>query len=231
MDLAEGIQQQDIAPVGSTPGSAPDAPQEKVLKQSEVNELVGRIKHEAYTKGLREAQLQATQQPMPNGAPASMGGMPQLTEEQVRQMISDEAQKQAHLTAAHNTLNNFVQQMGAGKGKYSDFDETVANLGDMKSIPHVVELAAGTGIAGDVMYELGKNPGKVASLTTLAYINPHLAKVEMQKLADSIKKNQSESEAPDVKEPLSHLKPSTKVGADNGTRTVSDLRRMSWAKG
>ncbi len=232
MDLAEGIQQQGIAPVASTPG-VQEAAQEKVLKQSEVNELVGRVKHEAYTKGMRDAQTQPTQQPLPNGQPAgqSMGGMPQLTEEQVRGLISDEAQKQAHLTAAHNTLNNFVQQMGAGKGKYSDFDETVANLGDMKSIPHVVELAAGTGIAGDVMYELGKNPGKVASLTTLAYINPHLAKVEMQKLSDSIKKNQAESDSPNVNEPLSRMQPSVKAGADNGSKTVHDLRKMSWARG
>jgi hypothetical protein len=80
------------------------------------------------------------------------------------------------------------------------------------------------------MYELGRNPGKVASLTTLAYINPQLAKLEMKKLADSIKTNEQASEAPNVNEPLSQVKPST-VGKDNGSNTVSDLRRKSWARG
>lgn len=153
-----------------------------------------------------------------------MGGMPQLTEEQVRQMIADEAQRQNQVAAAHGMLTNFANQMGTGKGKYSDFDETVANLGDLRNISHVVQLATETGIAGDVMYELGRNPGKVASLTTLAYINPQLAKAEMKKLADSIKTNEQAKDVPSVDEPLSQVKPST-VGTDSGSKTVRDLRK------
>jgi len=217
MDLAEGNQGQS-----ASAGTAPvvqDVQQEKMLKQSEVNELVGRLKQEAYAKGLRDAQGQSSPAPQ-----QSMGGMPQITEDQVRQMIADEAQKQSQMAAAHNTLNSFVQQMSSGKGKYSDFDETVATLGDMKNLPHIVEMAADTGIAGDVMYELGKNPGKVASLMTLAYINPHLAKSEMKKLSDSIKQNQTAQETPQAKEPLSQIKSST-VGMDNGMPTVRDLKK------
>lgn len=223
MDQAEGMQQ-NIAPMG-TPDALPDVTQEKVLKQSEVNELVGRVKHDAYTKGLRDAQQ--TPQGSPQGQ--SMGGMPQLTEEQVRQMIADEAQKQTQMTAAHNTLTNFAQQMSAGKGKYSDFDETVAKLGELKHYPHIVQMATEEGIAGDIIYELGRNPGKIASLTTLAYINPHLAKQEMKKLADSIKTNDQASQAPTAAEPLSQVKAST-VGTDNGSNSVRDLRRKSWAR-
>lgn len=228
MDMAEGMQQ-SIAP-SATPDQAQGVPQEeKVLKQSEVNELVGRIKHEAYSKGMRDAQTAtATPQPVPQGG--GMGGMPQVTEDHVRQMIAEEAHKQTQLQAAHQTLSNFANQMGSGKGKYSDFDETIANLGDLRNMPQVVELAADTGIAGDVMYELGRNPGKVASLTTLAYINPQLAKMEMKKLADSIKTNEQGSEAPAANEPLSQVKPST-VGKDNGSNAVRDLRKKSWARG
>lgn len=228
MDQAEGMQvQSNIAPMG-TQSAIQDGQQEKVLKQSEVNELVGRIKHEAYQKGLSAAQQASQQPPMqpqqmaPLGG--GMGGMPQVTEDHVRQMIADEAQKQTQLAAAHQTLSNFASQMNAGKGKYSDFDETVGHLGDLKMIPHVVEMAAQTGIAGDVMYELGRNPGKVASLTTLAYINPHLAKTEMRKLADSIKSNEQASHAPSAQEPLSQVKASP-VGTDNGVKTFRDLRK------
>lgn len=224
MDEAEGIQHQDIAPAG-TSSNAQEVQQEKVLRQSEVNELVGRVKHEAYTKGMRDAQ----------GTPApvntqGIGGMPGVTEDHVRQMIADEAHQQNQRAAAHGMLTNFVQQMHAGKGNYSDFDETVAQLGDLKNIPHVVQMASESGIAGDVMYELGKNPGKVATLTTLAYVNPHLATVEMKKLVDSIKTNQQAAKAPEADAPLSHIMPST-VGTDNGTHTVRDLRQKSWARG
>lgn len=232
MDQAEGMQQSTAAPMASSMGQ--DVPEEKVLKQSEVNELVGRIKHKAYQDGLRDAQQTTAPQPMQIGQSTQtgngLGGMPSITEDHVRQMIADEAHKQNQMAAAQQTLSNFTQQMGTGKSKYSDFDETVGNLGDMRNIPHVVELATGTGIAGDVMYELGKNPGKVASLTTLSYINPHLAKVEMKKLADSIKTNERASEAPVANEPLTQIKPSP-TGKDNGSNTVRDLRRKAWARG
>lgn len=226
MDQAEGMQTQGTVP-SSTPQVPQDAAQEKVLKQSEVNELVGRIKHEAYQKGLREAQAQQPQS-MPQGQ--SMGGMPQLTEEQVRQMIADEAHKQSQVAAAHNMLTSFAQKMQNGKSKYQDFDETVANLGDLRNIPHVIQLAEEAGNTEDVMYELGKNPGKVATLTTLSYVNPQLAKLEMKKLSDSIKKNQEAQNIPDVSEPLSQIKPST-VGTDNGSLSIRDLKRKSWARG
>jgi hypothetical protein len=224
MELAEGIQDQSISPGAA--GNSQDA-NEKLLRQSEVNELVGRVKHEAYSKGMRDAQGNLQQQPSQGG---SMGGMPQLTEEQVRQMIADESQKQTQLNAAHSMLNNFADQMKAGKGKYADFDETVGQLGPLQNLTHVVQLAHDTGMGGDVMYELGKNPGKVATLTTLAYVNPHLAKIEMNKLADSIRKNEEAAKAPQADEPLDQVKPST-VGTDNGSNAIRDLRRKPWARG
>lgn len=230
MDEAAGMQQNVTVP---PPAPAQQGmPQEKVLKQSEVDELVYRLKSEAYQKGVADAHkaTQPAPQPMAQPSGGSMGGMSQLTEEQVRQMIADEAHKQNQLANAHQVLTNFSQQMGTGKSKYSDFDETVANLGDLRNLPQVVELATGTGIAGDVMYELGRNPGKVASLTTLAYINPDLAKYEMKKLADSIKTNEQAAQAPSAPEPLSQVKPST-VGKDNGSNSVRDLRRKMWARG
>jgi hypothetical protein len=233
MDQAEGMQVQNTVPMAA-PIQAQEAPPEKVLTQSEVNELVGRIKHDAYSKGLREGQA-ALQQPMQQNQPpiqsqaGSMGGMPQITDDHIRQLIADEAQKQSHMTAAHNTLTNFASQLERGKAKYSDFAETVGKLGNFQNIPHIVKMATDAGIAEDVMYDLGKNPGKVASLTTLSYINPILAEDEMKKLVDSIRKNQEALKDPSIAEPLSQIRPST-VGTDNGSNSVRDLRRKSWAR-
>jgi len=221
MDVAEGTQIQNIVPqevLTSIPGQ--DVQNEKMLKQSEVNELVGRIKHEAYSKGLKDGGV----------APApSMGGMQQFTDEQIRQIVAEETQKQTQTAAAHNMLANFAQQLDGGKNKYSDFGETVAGLGDLRNIPHIVQLATETGMADDVLYELGKNPGKVATLTILSSLNPQLAKIEMQKLKDSIVKNQDASKSPEVPDPLSQITPST-VGTDSGSKTVKDLRKMPWAR-
>jgi hypothetical protein len=158
-----------------------------------------------------------------------MGGMPAITEDHIRQLIAEESQKQTHTAAAHSMLANFATQMGGGTKKYSDFDETVAGLGDLSQIPHIVQLATESGMADDVLYELGKNPSKVATLTILSSLNPQLAKIETQKLRDSIVKNQTASQSPEVPSPLSQITPST-VGTDNGTRSVKDLRRASWAR-
>lgn len=218
-------------PLGQAQGSAvPDvtAPaevQEKMLRQSEVNDLIGKAKHAYFEKGRRDAHAEHAQQ----STSGNLGGMPQLTEDQVRQMIADEAHKQTNIQAAHSMLSNFSTQMGASKSKYSDFDETVGNLGNLQNMPHVVHMAAETGMAGDIMYELGKNPGKVATLTTLSYVNPHLAKVEMQKLAESIKKNDEARQSPEAQEPLSRMSSST-VGTDNGSHSIRDLRKKSWAR-
>jgi hypothetical protein len=221
MDVADGTQGQNIVPPEIAAVIPENESQEKMLRQSEVNELVGRLKHEAYTKGLQEGG-RASQ-------PSSMGGMPAITEDQIRQMIADESQKQTQTQAAHSMLANFATQMNGGKSKYSDFDETVAGLGDLRNIPHIVQLATESGMADDVLYELGKNPSKVATLTILSSLNPQLAKVETQKLRDSIAKNQEGSKSPEVPNPLSQMTSST-VGTDNGERTVKDLRRASWAR-
>jgi hypothetical protein len=227
MDLAEGNQVQNNVPNG-VPAQAQGVPEEKVLKQSEVNELLVRLKHEAYEKGKMEAQaIHAQAQPQ---QAQQMGGMPQITDDHVRQLIADEAQKQSQMQGVQQTLSNFVDQMGSGKEKYSDFDETVAKLGNLQHIPHIVKMAADTGMSGDVMYELGRNPGKVASLTTLSYINPHLAEQEMKKLVDSIKANQEGNKETSAAEPLSQVKPST-VGTDNGSNSVRDLRKKAMYRG
>lgn len=226
MDLAQGNEP------GTTPADSVVTQQdagEKLLKQSEVNDLLGRAKHAAYEKGKREAMDASQNSQSQQTANSSMGHMPAITEDEIRRMIADEAHKQNQLQSAQQMIDNFGQQMGSGKGKYQDFDETIASLGNLQNIPHLVQMATETGMAGDVMYDLGKNPGKVATLTTLSYVNPHLAKIEMNKLAHSIKTNEAAAQARQAQEPLDQVTPST-VGTDNGSNSIRDLRKMGWAR-
>ena len=228
MDNEVRTQDASVAPIVEN-----NISKERMIPQSEVDKLVYGVKRESYEKGQREAQAAEEARraqmvaPMQAGMPQaqSMGGMPQLSQEQVRQMIADEAQKRAREEHAMRFANDFVGKLEAGKSKYDsqDFDKTMQDL-NLQSIPHVLELTGGVDNAADVMYHLGKNPTKLGSLVTLAYVNPKLAQVEMHKLSESLRTNESASHVPSINEPLSQIKRST-VGADTGKRTVADLRK------
>lgn len=206
---------------------------ERMVPQSEVNFLVGNVRKEAYERGQKEAEMaikaQRQAQEVPQGAssysPPSMGGMPQHSDDQIRRMIDEQAQKRALEESSLRFANDFVSKLEAGKSKYDaqDFDKTMNDL-NLESIPHVLKLTGGIDNSADVMYHLGKNPTKLGSLVTLAYVNPRLAQIEMHKLSDSLKTNESASNAPPINEPLSQIKRSA-VGADTGKRTVADLRK------
>lgn len=241
--VAENASSQNMSsPVVSTrattsvDASAPAAekPQEKLLKQSEVNEIIGSAKREAYEKGKREslAEYQKSQahvqQPNYN-ANQTIGGMPQLSDEKIRQLINEEAQKMTNMAVAQKIANEFTQKMMAAKDKYPDFEQVVGEL-NLVDMPQIVNWANSLDNTADVMYELAKYPEKLSSVTVLAYTNPRKATVLLQKLSDSIKQNESALKQPSASEPLSQIKPST-TGTDNGSRTVSDLRKQPWLRG
>jgi hypothetical protein len=228
---------------------------EKMLPQSMVDKLIHArtkdVSAKAYEKGMRDAmeQLQAQQQPamQPQQAaqPTSMGGMQQLSPDQITQMINEVADRkvqdkhqellQSHMQQqreadAMRVANEFVGKMQAGHEKYPDFAQTVGKL-ELAKLSDIVRLANGAENTADVMYELAKNPHKIVTLQALID-HPglqHLAHSEMQRLSDSIKTNEQASKAPSANEPLSRIQPSS-VGTDNGERTVKDYRKQPWLR-
>lgn len=217
-------------PVDST--SAPVS--EKMLKQSEVNELIGRVKHDSYAKGKNDAEAQwKTQQPAQPTQPASpapqatqnVGGIPQLTQEQIRSMITEQMQQSEQQKQMQGLANMFVSKMEAGKGKYQDFDQVVTPL-NLPQIPLIWQTASAFDNPADIVYELGKNPAKLAQLSLVGY-SPELLKREMQKLSDSLKQNEVAKEQKVANAPLDRPSPST-VGMGNGGK--SDLSVQDWRK-
>lgn len=200
------------------------APAEKMIPQSEVNALVGRIRQEAHNKGFQEARAEVSQQPAQqfNG----------LTKEDINQMIIEQTKasqlQQAREIRAQQIVDDFRNKMVAGIEKYPDFKEKVEAL-DLPKIPEIVHLAGSADNTADIMYELANNPHKIASLLTLARQAPHLSHIEMQKLSSSIKSNQKAAESIQPKEPLSQIKPSS-APSDKGPMTVADFRRAKWAQ-
>lgn len=210
---------------------------EKMVKQSDVDKAVKHAKHVAYEQGRKETLMQLQSQqpdnnpiaPAVNNVPSNLGGMQGMTPEQVQQMIAEHEQKQAQQYHAHQIANEFLAKLETGKDKYPDFDKTVESL-ELSTIPQVVQLANMVDNTSDVMYELGKNPHKVASLLALTQIgNGKLAVSEMQRLSQSIKQNQQALQQPIPPEPLSQLRPSN-VGTDNGVPSIRDLRKQPYLR-
>lgn len=237
-----------VAPVASQTQS-----EEKLLRQSEVNELIGRAKNEAVERYKRETHISSHEQPstvQPQYAqPAQQSSyIPpyqpqprQLTEDDYRRIAAEEA-KRSHDTAkqearreadmekAQRTVGEFLGKVDAGKSKYQDWD-TVVKQDVFQRIPTHVELATRMENTADVMYELFKNPMKIAQLQTLIDLDikygrePILALQEMQRLSDSIKRNDQASKFESPREPLDQLRPGN-AGTDNaGARSVRDYKQ------
>lgn len=217
--------------------SAP-AQQEKMLSQSEVNRLIGKTKDESYQRGAQDAlsrfqQSQQAepayqqQQPAMQQAPQHVqhvGGIPQLTDEQLRAKIIEENQKLEQYKSYQGLVNSFVSKIEAGKNKYEDFDNVAKDL-NLPQIPAIWQAAERFDNPADIVYHLGKNPGKLAQLLTVAY-SPELVKRGMQEISDSLKQNEAAGEQKQPNAPLSRPTPSN-VGMGNGDKTLS---AQDWKK-
>lgn len=205
---------------------------QKLFDQSEVDRVAGKVREEAYQRGRREAEMELQR----SGQPQSMGGMQQLSEEHVRNLIAQEAQKhmemqqaQALEASAHRDAKDFFDRLAVGKDKYPDFEKRVGKL-PFQNISHIVHMARGLDNVVDVMYELAKNPNKLTTLDILFHRAPELAQEQMQELSDSLKKNSNASSQPFSDEPLSQIKPSN-TGTDNGSLTTRDYKKVPWLRG
>lgn len=202
---------------------------EKTLTQSEVNELVGRIKRETADKAKREA-LQEMQQNSMSSAPSAnmgnsfpaqqqnMGGIPQnFSPEQVNQIM--------HQIDQQKTVAQFVQKMEQGKSKYPDFDEKVAKL-NLQNYPHLVQWTNGLDNTADVIYDIASNPEKFSHVITLSVVSPHMAIDKLHSLSGTIKQNEAAKNAPVPPEPLDQIKPSTVGIGSGGIPSVKDYKRI-----
>lgn len=204
--------------------SEPSAPvQEKLLKQSEVNDIVGRAKHEAVERFKREQSRQVD--PNTETRNISHDDIRRMAAEEASRLRNEWVQEQQRIAGekdAERIAGEFFTKLGTGKERYQDFDKTIENV-DFAAIPNIVQLSNMVDNTADVMYELAKNPSKIATLQQLISISPKLAYSEMQRLSSSIKDNANVSNYKSPNDPLSQMKPSN-TGTDAGALTVTSLR-------
>ncbi len=233
-------------------GGAPSElqqPAEKTLTQSEVNALIAREKQNAAARARQEVereyqqraeQMQQQAQAQMHSQQQEQQGMRQGPSEadadalyqQVQERFNREMQERQFQQEMTNVANAYHAKMDYSRKAYSDFDEITKEF-DPTAFPQLVYLVSGLENAGDIIYDLSKNPNKLATLDLLAQRSPRLAQAELAKLSSSISQNsiaRQEAEQNPTLAPLSPLQPS-RVSGSNGQMTVRDLRNQPWLKG
>ncbi len=224
------MEQEQMPNLGESQGASEVSAAEPMVPQSKVNGIVQARHAAGREKGFQEGIAHAQSQ---------MGGMNQMSPDQIQRMIDETASRkvnemiqrqqqeqmsQQYAAEGHRVANKFMHNLNTGKGEYEDFDN-VFKVEDFQNMPDVIRLAADTDNTADVMYELAKNPSKAQAIDSLALKTPRLAQIEMQKLSDSIKKNKEAQKSKAADEPLSQIRRSN-AGADNGSMSVTDFRKM-----
>jgi len=205
----------------------------KVMQQHEITALVTGAKQKGYEKGQQEGYEKARSelsknnpeqnQNFNNSLPTSTG----IDESRLRQIASEEVLKQQqqlqaqliqkqHEAAGQQILNDINAKSVGAKSKLQDYEKVVdPEFKNFAHVPEVLYYANLTDNPGEVLYDLAKNPSKIATIALLNRMGmSNDAASEVKKLSDSIKVNDMGDTKPKVKAPLSQITPST-VGVGN----------------
>ena len=190
---------------------------------------------QAYRDAGRQSQAISNQS-------TSMGGMAGVDVEKMKRDIYDQImneargaqekeQQEQHKAAMREVASTYHQKMSAGKDLHADFDEIMGDF-DASAFPKLVFLASQLDNAPSVMYELSKNPMKLASIDSLAEKSPAQAMKALKSLGASIQQNQAAvTQNQQANAPLSRMKSSVNAGADSGEASVASFKKMPYLRG
>ncbi|MHB8603608.1 MAG: hypothetical protein ACYC6W_11085 [Nitrosotalea sp.] len=223
--------------VGMTQSQHVEAPAEKLIPQSRVEEIVRERVNQKENR-LRnefEAKLNEVKSSTQNVSASSA-----LTPEDIDKRIVEHQQKMSEELLQYNqqqqqkaAIESFIDKIKDGTKKYEDFESKVASL-QLDRIPELAFLANEVENTQDVIYELANNPAKVINILSSVSSDKtiHLAKQAIKQISESIKQNELAKQQHSRKsnEPLGSSMKKSFAGTDNGVRTVSDLRRLRFLK-
>lgn len=215
------------APVESPSAETAPVHNERAPTAPDIDAVAKRIRQESYEKGKRDA-LAEQQRQVQAQAPSttysetpqrqqSMGGMIQMSQEQLNALIDQRSiqatnelrQRESQMAVAQQVANEFVSKMQQGQSSHPDFDEVVGNtFGDFGEFTEIAQFANGLDNTADVIYALAQNPSKIGSILSLMQRSPRLALADMQSLSRSIKANEAGMAQPVARSPLSQVQPS-----------------------
>lgn len=221
-----------------------DDEQKPLYNSRQVQDVVKREREKALKKGREMAleelqqqqpaaqpQAQPVQQPQqqPQQQPSNLGGMTQMTPEQIRALIAEEAPKHLQSQLQHQQASKqaegFVSKMRAAEAKYPGLEAKLEKL-DWTHMGPVIRVLDNASNPGDIMKELLDNPSKLGSLIGLAHTQPALADSMVKELSASILTNQAaQAQETQSSDPLDQMTTSN-VGSDTGVKgSVRDFKR------
>jgi hypothetical protein len=220
-------------------------PEAKVMQQHEINALVGGAKQKGYEKGEKEGYQRAKAELMQQSqasipTPQTQSFNPTDNDTRLRQIAIEELSKQRaeeqakweaqqREEAGMRILNDLQAKSSSAKNKFDDYEKVVRS--DFKSFertPEVLLLANQFDNPGEMLYDMAKNPGKIAQIALMERMGmKEEAYAEMKRLSDSIKVNEMSANQPKPKMPLSQVSPSTVgVGKTDSKVSSSDFKGM-----
>lgn len=219
--------------------------EERLYNSREVSAIVKREREKALEKARRDTLMEQQSQnqsqsaevapaPMQQQAQTGLGGMNNLSPEQVQQMMHQELPKlmeqHIHQAKQEQVINSFVNKMQAAEEQHPGLESELNQLNWKDNRTSAIAMLANDlENTGDVMRELLDHPGKFGELLNLIDSQPHLAAKQLYSLSNSIKQNQkAQAENKRAHEPLGQIKPSLNAGMDNGQASVTDFRKMKW---
>lgn len=242
-DIAEDLQ--DTSVVDELDALAEgDSQPEKMLPASRVDELIKKAKYKGRRSmqdqlDLANQQIEQLKAQAAQAAQASPGqqSLPGDLQEQVVAILQKQMQEerdrlyQEQLDRESNEIaQNYFGKLAQGKELYEDFEAVTSGF-DATAFPQLVYLATQADNTAAIIYDLQKNPAKLAQLAVLVDKSPSMARAEIAKLSQSIKANEeAKRTASQAQDPLSRLKPST-VGTDNGAKSVRDFKSSPRLRG
>ena len=214
---------------------------ERMIPQSQVNKI---IKHKTYEAAQVQRELEERHQRELEQIKSQQQQQTQRNEsvpreldanaiyQQVQEKFNEEMHQRQLKSEMDRVANSYISKMEQGKTAYEDFEEVTKEF-DPTAFPQLTYLVAGIDNAADVIYDLSRNPLKLAGLDRLAEKNPRQAQTELLKLSRSIAENrqaQSDENSNQVAAPLDRLQ-SSRVSGSNGKMGIRDLRNQPWLKG
>lgn len=213
-----------------------EAPQEKLIPASRVEELIKKAKLKGRDAMQDELEaLRAENEGLKNGG--SLGGMAAPVDMEAlkkdmyagfQQQLQDkqEADAQEQLRKeAEQMASEYHGKMEKGSELFDDFSEITADF-NPSAFPNLVYLANQTDNTPAVIYELMKNPSKLAMVSVLSEKDPNAALNQINKLSASIKANeQAKAQEQEAPAPIGRMQ-SSPTGRDTGDTSIADFKRM-----
>lgn len=215
------------------------APKEKSFSESRVNELIHERTKAASQKAYERAKAELSAEAEKNRSSATnMGGMPQLSEENLRQMMADEfdkrqSQQHEEIQRQHtqkqitDLANEYMGKIEAARDLYPDLEKRREEIGEFASlVPFINETDEVAGLTDHLL----NNGNVVASLLVLNQVSPVFLRRELKKIAASIKNNDVARTREYPNEPLSQPTPSNNT-MDSGSGSIEALKKQAYLRG